>query len=90
MRRSQRYKVEVFDHIPTLNEVVRASKDQVGDNALGPDYLTTDYIRKAWRKMLQMVNCVNHRRLHPAAEAMLDLGDEDDITWSACRSFQRW
>ena len=81
--------MEVFDHLPTLNEVVRASKDQVGDNALGPDS-PTDSIRKLLAKMVQMVNCVDHRRLHPAAEAMLDLGDEDDITWSACRSFQRW
>ena len=81
--------MEVFDHLPTLNEVVRASQDQVGDTALGPDP-PTDYLRKLLAKMVQMVNCVDNRRLHAAAEAMLDLGDEDDMTWSACRSFQRW
>ena len=89
MRRSQRYKVDVFDHIPTLNEVERASTDQVGDNALHTAS-PTDFARKLLAKMVQMVNCVDNRRLHAAAEAMLDLGDEDDMTWSACRSFQRW
>ena len=83
MRRSQTYKVEVFDQIPTLNETYKASTAL--DKALGSHKLDRTELRKA---LLDKMGDVAHRRLHPAAEAMLELGDEHNKTWSACRSFQ--
>ena len=83
MRRSQTYKVEVFDQIPTLNEVKRASA--ANDTAVAcRDGAPTEFARLVLAKMLKSVD---HRRLHPAAEAMLELGSEDKMTLSACRSF---
>ena len=41
------------------------------------------------RKALQdQMGKVAVRRLHLAAEAMLELGEEEKMTWSASRSFQ--
>ena len=83
MRRSQTYKVEVFDQIPTLREIYKASTPL--DEASGCRKLDPTELRKA---LLDKMGNVAHRRLHPAAEAMLELGDEHNKTWSACRSFQ--
>ena len=85
MRRSQTYKVEVFDQIPTLNEINRASTGYL-DNALSCRELAPPELRKVLQTLM---GHVAHRRLHPAAETMLALGKEGDMTWSACRSLHR-
>ena len=72
----------MFDQIPTLNETYKASTAL--DKALGCRKLDPTELRKALQG--KMGN-VAHRRLHPAAEAMLELGEEDKKTWSASRSF---
>ena len=72
----------MFDQIPTLNETYRASTAR--DNALSCRKLGPTELRKA---LLDQMGKVAHRRLHPAAEAMLELGEEDKMTWSASRSF---
>ena len=83
MRRSQTYEVEVFDQIPALLLATPA----------GAFADTND--RPELRKALQnLMGNVEFRRLHDAAEAMLELGDDQHedrdgkITWSASRSFQ--
>ena len=83
MRRSQTYKVEVFDQIPALNEIYRAST--APENALGCRELAPTELRKVLQAQM---GHVAHRRLHPAAETMLELVEEGNMTWSACRSFR--
>ena len=63
----------MFGQIPALNETYRARGD--ADNT---------ELRKALRDQMGKVA---HRRLHLAAEAMLELGEEEKMTWSASRSF---
>ena len=85
MRRSQTYKVEVFDQIPSLKEICRASHGHLGSALSWRELAPTEL-----RKVLQtLMGHVAHRRLHPAAETMLELGKEGDMTWSACRSLHR-
>ena len=72
----------MFDQIPALNETYRARGD--ADNALSCRKLDPTELRKA---LLDQMGKVAHRRLHPAAEAMLELGEEEKMTWSVSRSF---
>ena len=72
----------MFDQIPTLKETYRASTAR--DNALSSHKLDPTELRKA---LLHQMGKVAHRRLHPAAEAMLELGEEEKMTWSVSRSF---
>jgi len=81
VRRSQTYEVEVFDQIPTRNEtyLVRGAAADAGGQC-DPTEL---------RKALQdQMGDVADRRLHHAAEAMLELGGDKKMTWSASRSFR--
>ena len=80
VRRSQTYEVEVFDQIPTLK-----AADRVLATAAGEKRDRTE-LRKALQDL--MVGDVDVRRLHHAAEAMLELGEEEKMTWSASRSFR--
>jgi len=82
VRRSQTYEVEVFEQIPTFNELYRASTAH--DNAVACRALGPTELRKA---LLDQMGKVAHRRLHPAAAAMLELGEEEKKTWSVSRSF---
>ena len=74
MRRSQTYNVEVFDQIPMLNGVKRVCRDGAPTEVAG-------------LVLAKMVKSVDYRQLHPAAEVMLELGSEDKMASSACRSF---
>lgn len=75
VRRSQAYDVEVFDQIPTLDDMQRVLT--APDNAgLG--------LRKL---LVAKMGDVAQRRLHPAAATMLELGEDEKITMSVSRSF---
>lgn len=75
MRRSQTYEVEVFDQIPTLDDMQRVLT--APENAgLG--------LRKL---LVAKMGDVAQRRLHPAAATMLELGEDEKITMSVSRSF---
>ena len=75
MRRSQTYDVEVFDQIPTLDDMQRVLT--APENAgLG--------LRKL---LVAKMGDVAQRRLHPAAATMLELGEDEKITMSVSRSF---
>ena len=83
MRRSQTYDVEVFDQIPTLNELSRAI-------AASDEGLTASRaVRKPelLKALLDMMGHVAHRRLHVASAAMLEIGDERNKICSVSRSF---
>jgi hypothetical protein len=83
VRRSQTYEVQVFDQIPALKETYRASTAR--DNAPSARKLHPTELRKA---LLDQMGKVAHCRLHPAAEAMLELGEEEKMAWSVSRSFR--
>ena len=70
----------MFDQIPTLNAADPArGADDPPEGQRSPTEL---------RKALQdQMGDVAVRRLHHAAEAMLELGEEEKMTWSASRSF---
>ena len=70
----------MFDQIPALNETYRA---RGADDPPGGQRDPTE-LRKALQDQMGKVAV---RRLHLAAEAMLELGEEEKMTWSASRSF---
>ena len=72
----------MFDQIPTLDELYRAST--AADNALACRALRPTELLKA---LLDKMDKVAHRRLHPASAAMLELGEEEKKIWSVSRSF---
>jgi len=75
--------VEVFDQIPTLNELSRAI-------AASDEGLTASRaVRKPelLKALLDMMGHVAHRRLHVASAAMLEIGDERNKISSVSRSF---
>ena len=82
MRRSQTYEVEVFDQIPTLDELYRAST--AAANAPASSELRRTELLKA---LLHKMDEVAHRRLHPASVAMLELREEENKTFCVSRSF---
>ena len=84
MRRSQTYHVEVFDQIPTLNELSRAiaASDEGATAARGA--LRNTELLKA---LLDKMDHVAHRRLHAASASMLEIGDERNKNCSVSRSF---
>ena len=82
MRRSQTYYVEVFDQIPTYAAVESRCRDGA------PAAAAASAAGSAAASVLaKMVESVEYRQLHPAAEVMLELGSEDKMASSACRSF---
>jgi hypothetical protein len=87
VRRSQTYEVNVFDQIPTLEEVAK--------NTHCASPAVSDRDGANWRSTLQdMVVEAPSGRLHPAAEAMLELGSDkhenknEKARWSLSRSFR--
>ena len=72
----------MFDQIPTLDELYRATT--ADDDALACRALSPTEMRKA---LLEKMGDVAHRRLHPASAAMLELGEEEKMTMSVSRSF---
>ena len=70
----------MFDQIPTRNEtyLVRGAAADAGGQRDPTE------LRKALQDQMGKVAV---RRLHLAAEAMLELGEEEKMTWSASRSF---
>jgi hypothetical protein len=82
VRRSQTYEVEVFDQIPTLGELYRASTE--ADNALACRALSPTELLEG---LLDKMDNVAHRRLHPASAAMLELGEEEKKIFCVSRSF---
>ena len=82
MRRSQTYDVEVFDQIPTLDQLSRAIT--AAENALACGELRPTESLKA---LLDKMDNVAHRRLHPASAAMLELGEEKKKIFCVSRSF---
>ena len=83
MRRSQTYDVEVFDQIPTLNQLSRAITASDEGLTASRESRPTELLKALLDKMDQ----VAHRRLHPASAAMLELGDEQNKICSVSRSF---
>ena len=75
MRRSQTYEVEVFDRIPALNETYRARGD--ADDVLTCRQCNSTELRKA---LQDQMGDVVVRRLHHAAEVMLELGEDKKMT----------
>ena len=71
----------MFDQIPTLNA---ADPVRGADADAGGQREPTE-LRKA---LQDQMGDVAVRRLHHAAEAMLELGEEKKTTWSASRSFR--
>ena len=68
--------MEVFDQIPTLDDMQRVLT--APDNAgLG--------LRKL---LVAKMGDVAQRRLHPAAATMLELGEDEKMTMSVSRSFR--
>ena len=65
----------MFDQIPALNEINRASKGNL-DDAISVRELAPTELRKVLQTLM---GHVAHRRLHPAAETMLELGEEGDM-----------
>ena len=82
MRRSQTYNVEVFDQIPTLDQLSRAIT--AADDALACSESRPTELLKA---LLDKMDKVAHRRLHPASAAMLELGEEEKKIFCVSRSF---
>ena len=82
MRRSQTYDVEVFDQIPTLDQLSRAIT--AADDASACSESRPTELLKA---LLDKMDNVAHRRLHPASAAMLELGEEEKKIWCVSRSF---
>ena len=84
MRRSQTYDVEVFDQIPTLNELSRAiAASDEGATAASGALRNTELLKA----LLDKMDNVAHRRLHPASAAMLELGEEEKKIFCVSRSF---
>jgi hypothetical protein len=83
VRRSQTYDVEVFDQIPTLDQLSRAIT-AADDASACSESRPTELLKALLDKMDKVV----HRRLHPASAAMLELGEEEKKIWSVSRSFR--
>ena len=73
----------MFNQIPTLNATYLARG--AADDAFSCRQCDPTELRKALQDQMGKVAV---RRLHLAAEAMLELGEEEKMTWSASRSFR--
>ena len=82
MRRSQTYNVEVFDQIPTLDQLSRPIT-ATDDASACSESRPTELLKARLDKM----DKVAHRRLHPASAAMLELGEEEKKIFCVSRSF---